>query len=49
MYGMFVNFRGDQIFMDFIEFLSMIVYEVLYAWCLIYNICHYLQCLVFRY
>ena len=39
LYGMVVCFRGDQIFMDFIDFLSMIIYEVLYAWCLRYNIC----------
>ena len=28
MYGMFVNFRGDQIFADFVS-LSMTIYEVL--------------------
>ena len=33
---MVVNFRGDQIFVDFVRFL---IHEVLYAWCLRYNIC----------
>ena len=28
---MVINFRGDQIFMDFVRFL---IHEVLYAWCL---------------
>ena len=37
--GYFCSFCGDQIFVDFISFLSMIVYEVLYTWCLRYNIC----------
>ena len=31
--------HGDQIFMDFVNFLSTIIYEVLYMWCLRYNIC----------
>ena len=30
---------GDQIFRDFVRFLSMIIYEVLYTCCLRYNIC----------
>ena len=30
LYGMLVNFRGNQIFMGFVEFL---IHEVLYAWC----------------
>ena len=33
---MAVNFCGDQIFMDFVW---SIIHEVLYAWCLRYNIC----------
>ena len=37
--GYFCLFRGDQIFMDFVRFLSMIIYEALYTWCLRYNIC----------
>ena len=44
MYGMFVNFRGDQIFVDFTRFLihmrfymhGVIRYNI-YAWC--YDIC----------
>ena len=32
-------FCGDQIFVYFVSFLSMIIYEVLYTWCLRYNIC----------
>ena len=32
-------FCGDQIFMDFVGFLSMIIYEVLYTRCVGYNIC----------
>ena len=32
-------FHGEQIFVDFVSFLSMIIYEVLYTWCLRYNIC----------
>ena len=36
----FLFFR-DQVFVDFVSFLSMIIYEVLYtlSWCLRYNIC----------
>ena len=34
-----VDFRGDQISWILLSFLSMIIYEVLYAWCLRYNIC----------
>ena len=35
---LFDNFRGDQIFMNFVRFLiSMIIYKVLYVWCFIYN------------
>ena len=37
--GYICLFRGDQIFMDFVSFLSMIIYEVLYTWSLRYNIC----------
>ena len=37
--GYICLFRGDQIFVGFVTFLSMIIYEVLYAWCLRYNIC----------
>ena len=37
------NFRvfcGDQIFVYFVSFLSMMIYEVLYTWCLRrHNIC----------
>ena len=33
------NFREDQIFVDFVGFLSMIVYKVLYTQCIRYNIC----------
>ena len=33
------NFHQDQIFMDFVGFLSMIIYEVLYTCCLRHNIC----------
>ena len=40
---MAANFRGDQIFMDFITFL---IHEVLYVR-MVFNV--YLQCLVFRY
>ena len=36
---MVVDFRVDQIFMDFVRFL---IHELLYAWCLKV----YLQCLV---
>ena len=34
-------FHRDQIFVDFVSFLSMIIYEALYtlSWCLSYNIC----------
>ena len=32
-------FCGDQISMYFVSFLSMIIYEDLYAWCLRHNIC----------
>ena len=32
-------FCGDQIFVYFVSFLSMIIYEVLYTWWLRYNIC----------
>ena len=28
------SFCRDQIFMDFVSFLSMIIYEVLYTWCI---------------
>ena len=31
LYGMVVNFCGDQNFVDFVRFLIMIIYEVLYA------------------
>ena len=34
-----LNFRGDHNFMDFVGFLSMIIYEVLYIQCLRCNIC----------
>ena len=41
--GYICLFSGDQIFVDFVSFLSMIIYEilswVLYTWCLRYNIC----------
>ena len=37
--GYFYLFHGDQIFMDFVSFLSMIIYEVLYTWRFGYNIC----------
>ena len=37
--GYICIFRGDQIFVDFVSFLSMILYKVLYTWCLSYNIC----------
>ena len=37
--GYVCSFRGDQIFVDFVSFLSMIIYEILYTWCLRYNIC----------
>ena len=37
--GYICVFRGDQIVVDFVSFLSMIIYEVLYTWCLRYNIC----------
>ena len=40
-------FCGDQIFVYFVSFLSMIIYEVLYTWYLRHNM--HLQCLVFRY
>ena len=30
-------FCGDQIFVDFVSFLSMIIYEVLYTSCLSYS------------
>ena len=35
---MVVNFCGNQIFMDFVKFLTygMIIYEILYAWCIRY-------------
>ena len=33
---MVVNFRGDQIYVDFVRFL---IHEDLYAWCLKHNIC----------
>ena len=29
--GYVCSFRGDQIFLDFVSFLSMITYEVLYT------------------
>ena len=29
--GYICSFRGDQIFVDFVSFLSMIIYEVLYT------------------
>ena len=29
--GYVCSFHGDQIFMDFVSFLSMIIYEVLYT------------------
>ena len=37
--GYVCSFRRDQSFMDFVSFLSMIIYEVLYplSWCLWYN------------
>ena len=31
-------FCGDQIFVSFVSFLSMIIYEILYKWCLRHNI-----------
>ena len=37
--GYICLFCGDQIFVDFVSFLSMIIYEILYTWCLRYNIC----------
>ena len=37
--GYVCSFCGDQIFMDFVSFLSMIIYKILYTWCLRYNIC----------
>ena len=37
--GYICLFHGDQIFVDFVSFLSMIIYEVLHTWCLRYNIC----------
>ena len=36
LYGMVVNFCGDQVFRILLGFLSMIS-EVLYTWCLRYN------------
>ena len=39
VYGMVVYFCGDQMFVDFVGFLSMIIYEYLDTWCLKYNIC----------
>ena len=36
LYTMVVNFHGEQNFMAFVRFL---IYEVLYVWCLRYNIC----------
>ena len=33
------NFREDQIFVDFVGFLSTIIYDVLYTQCLRHNIC----------
>ena len=33
------KFHEDQIFVDFIGFLSMVIYEVLYTWCWKHNIC----------
>ena len=39
-------FCGNQIVVYFVSFLFMIIYEILYTWCLRYNI---LQHLVFRY
>ena len=33
------NFCEDQIFVDFVGFLSMKIYVVLYTQCLRYNIC----------
>ena len=37
----YVCLRRIQFFVDFVSFLSMIIYEVLYSllWCLRYNIC----------
>ena len=37
--GYICFFHGDQTFVDFVSLLSMIIYEVLYTWCLRYNIC----------
>ena len=34
------SFHGDEIFVDFVMFLSMMIYEVLYTWCLRYNVCN---------
>ena len=36
---MVIYFCEDQIFVDFVGFLSMIIYEVLHTRCLRYNIC----------
>ena len=33
------DFREDQFFVDFVGFLSMIIYKVLYTQCIRYNIC----------
>ena len=37
--GYICLFRGGQFFVDFVSFLSLIIYEVLYTRCLRYNIC----------
>ena len=39
--GYVCSFRRDQIFVDFVSFLSMTIYEVLCTllWCLGYNVC----------
>ena len=44
--GYICLFRGDLIFVDFVSFLSMIIYEILFTWCLKVK---YLQHLAFRY
>ena len=36
LFCMVVNFRGGQIYIDFVRFL---IHEDLYEWCLRYNIC----------
>ena len=38
--GYICLFHGDEILVDYVSFLSMIIYEVLYTWCVRYNICN---------